>query len=228
MTRAKPLQPGAALNLKAARPAPRRYEPYWNYAPYVAGFFGLFGGAFAGLFPVEVSELIAHAAWPELPEDWRDESLDVEFEILQGVISQIRDIRQKNNLPDREELNALIRADGKSGEVLEKNQSLLAHMAFLGEVTVGPDVERTTDSAIRVVKDVDIFIPGAVDLEKERAKLTKQRDQLQGRIGGAQKKLSNEKFIQNAAPEVVERERERVVELEAELAKVESNLAALG
>ena len=177
---------------------------------------------------LEVSELIAHAAWPELPEDWRDESLDVEFEILQGVISQIRDIRQKNNLPDREELNALIRADGKSGEVLEKNQSLLAHMAFLGEVTVGPDVERTTDSAIRVVKDVDIFIPGAVDLEKERAKLTKQRDQLQGRIGGAQKKLSNEKFIQNAAPEVVERERERVVELEAELAKVESNLAALG
>ena len=78
-----------------------------------------------------------------------------------------------------------------------------------------------------IVKDIDIYIPGAVDLEKEKARLIKQRDQLGGRIGGAKKKLANENFLSKARPEVVERERQRLGELEAELEKVEANLGTL-
>jgi valyl-tRNA synthetase len=100
-------------------------------------------------------------------------------------------------------------------------------MGVLESLEISADAERTVDSAVAVVRDIDIYIPGAVDLEKEKARLAKQRDQLSGRIEGAKKKLSNENFVSKASPEVVERERQRLGELEAELAKVEANLATL-
>ncbi|MEM7232708.1 MAG: hypothetical protein AAF517_11060 [Planctomycetota bacterium] len=78
-----------------------------------------------------------------------------------------------------------------------------------------------------MVRDVRLFVQGVVDLEQERAKLQKQREQLQKRIDGAEKKLSNENFVSRAKPEIVERERERVGELKAELASVDESLAAL-
>jgi len=178
--------------------------------------------------PLEVSALLVHARWPDAPARWLDADLESRFDLLQEVIRAIRDIRSQNNLPPGEKLPVLLRASDERRSQLEPVSDLLAHIAVLDSLVISSDAKRTSDSAVAVVKDIDVYVPGAVDLEKERAKLDKQRAQLEGRIAGAQKKLSNEKFLQKAKPEVVERERERVVELEAELKKVVENLGALG
>ena len=121
-------------------------------------------------------------------------------------------------------LNAALEGTGLEDKPLGE---LLVHMGVLESLEISGDVERTADSAVAVVRDVDIFILGAVDLEKEKARMAKQRDQLSGRIEGAKKKLSNENFLSKASPDVVERERQRLGELEAELEKVEANLGTL-
>jgi valyl-tRNA synthetase len=174
-----------------------------------------------------VPELLVHAPWPTAVPGWRDPELEKRFELLQEVIRAIRDIRSKNEIPLSDKLPVRIRADERRREQLEPLGDLLIHMGVLESLEISTDVERTADSAVAVVKDIDIYIPGAVDLEKERARLVKQRDQLGGRIGGAKKKLANENFLSKASPEVVERERQRLGELEAELEKVEANLGTL-
>ena len=174
-----------------------------------------------------VPELLVHAPWPAAEAGWRDPALEESFEFLQEIIRAIRDIRSKNEIPLADKLPVRIRADGKRCEQLEPLGELLVHMGVLESLEISGDVERTADSAVAVVRDVDIFIPGAVDLEKEKARMAKQRDQLSGRIEGAKKKLSNENFLSKASPDVVERERQRLGELEAELEKVEANLGTL-
>jgi valyl-tRNA synthetase len=178
--------------------------------------------------PLASPDLILHAPWPRLPAEWIDAKLEADVEFLQEVISAIRDIRSKYNIPPNTKLPVQIRASGEAAETLGNMASHLEHIAVLESLEIAADVERATDAAVRVIGELQVFVPGVVDLEKEKAKLGKQREQLQKRIEGAQKKLANENFLARAKPEVVERERERVGELEAELRNVDASLEALG
>ena len=68
------------------------------------------------------------------------------------------------------------------------------------------------------------FIAAIVDVDKELAKLQKQRQQLLVRINSAQKKLANDNFVQRAKPEVVERERKSLAACQGQLAAVEEQI----
>ena len=73
-----------------------------------------------------------------------------------------------------------------------------------------------------------IFMPlkGVVDVEAEKKKLAKQKKELSGWIVGAKAKLSNERFLASAPPEVVDGAKEQLRELEERLARVEDTLSA--
>ena len=78
-----------------------------------------------------------------------------------------------------------------------------------------------------MVGTLEIYIPGVIDPERERNRLAKQQQELQKRIEGSQRKLGNEKFLSNANPDVVQKERDRLAESEAQMVNVEAALAAL-
>jgi valyl-tRNA synthetase len=121
-----------------------------------------------------------------------------------------------------------IRAAESTAATLRAGMDLLITMASLESVDIAPDVQRSPDAATAVVGQVEIYIPGVIDVAKERARLLKQREQLLARLDGSQRKLANANFLQKATPEVVQKERHRVAECEAELENVEATLAALG
>ena len=75
--------------------------------------------------------------------------------------------------------------------------------------------------------DSKAFLLGVVDLEKERQKLEKEQMALEGKIGGVEKKLSNEGFLAKAPPAVVEKERGSLEALKAQLHGVQQSLAEL-
>jgi valyl-tRNA synthetase len=89
-------------------------------------------------------------------------------------------------------------------------------------------MQRSPDAATAVVGAVELSIPGVIDVEKERTRLSKQCDQLRGRIDGSRRKLANANFLSKASPDVVQKERDRLAECEAEIAHVEAALTALG
>ncbi|PTM12513.1 MAG: hypothetical protein DA443_06325, partial [Bacteroidetes bacterium] len=65
-----------------------------------------------------------------------------------------------------------------------------------------------------LIDGIEVFVPleGLIDFDKERARLQKEIDRLQGFMSGIEKKLSNEKFVANAPAEVVEKERKKLAD----------------
>ena len=72
-----------------------------------------------------------------------------------------------------------------------------------------------------------IPLAGVVDIEAERARLTREREKVEAELGEVARKLSNEGFVAKAKPEVVDRERVRRERLDTELAKLVESLALL-
>ena len=173
------------------------------------------------------AELLCLAAWPEPRADWIDADLEARFGQVQEAIRGLREIRNRYALPPRRELAARIKAGGDTLANLETFRGMLVRMAVLSELEIGEAVERTIDSATGVVGDMELYVPGVVDLDKERARLRQQLDKLGQRIEGSRRKLANENFVARAKPEIVERERESLAEMEAQVASLTANLQAL-
>ncbi|MGE3164888.1 MAG: valine--tRNA ligase [Planctomycetota bacterium] len=171
--------------------------------------------------------LLVHAGWPEREPQWEDSGLEARIEFLQETVRAVRDIRAKYGVPPREAIRVRIRATGASATTLSGLAPLLRHIVSLEELELAANVERSADAATAIVRDVEIFVPGVVDLVQEIARLQKQQAQLEKGCASARNKLANEKFLQHASTEVVARERERLAEMETELAAVASNLRAL-
>jgi valyl-tRNA synthetase len=177
--------------------------------------------------PLPSSELLLYAAWPTPQAAWRDADLEGRMTFLQDVIRAIRDIRSRYTIAPQVKLPVRMRATGEAAAWLRAWSDLLMTMAAVASVDIVPDMQRSPDAATAVVGAVEISIPGVVNVEKERARLTKQREQLSGRIDGSRRKLANENFLRKASPEVVQKERERLAESEAEMDTVEAALASL-
>ena len=105
---------------------------------------------------------------------------------------------------------------------------LLVTIAGLESVAIAPDMQRAPDAATVVVGPVEVSIPGIIDVDKEKARLTKQREQLLSRVEGSRRKLTNADFLRKASAGVVQKERDRLAEGEAQIENVEATLAALG
>ncbi len=103
---------------------------------------------------------------------------------------------------------------------------------------IGPDVTKPPESASKVLPggtgfqpvNIEVYVPltGLANLEIERRRLTKDRDELAGHVKRLQAKLANENFVSKAPATVVERERARLAELKERLAAIEQNLAEVG
>jgi valyl-tRNA synthetase len=178
--------------------------------------------------PLPMSDMVIRAAWPQAHPAWRDAAIEEQFEFLRDVVRGIRDIRNKYNVPPSRRLGAGIRVAGASLDLLRPCLHLIQHMAGLASLDIGAAVERPGDAASAVVRDAEVYVCGVVDTAQEKVRLAKQRDQLAAQVSGIEKKLSNEGFVSKAPPDVVERERARMIDLKAQLDAVAANLAALG
>jgi len=140
----------------------------------------------------------------------------------------IRETRSRYQVVPKVRLECRIAADGEVATVLTAASALLANMAGLSSVTVAADAARTADSATVVVGGARAYLPGVVDLDKERARLRQQADKLRGQIESLARKLSNEGFLAKAPADVVAKERAGLESMQAQLATLEQSLRELG
>jgi valyl-tRNA synthetase len=173
------------------------------------------------------ADLLIHAAWPVANTAWRDEAVEERMTVVQDVIRAVRDIRSRYTIPPQAKVPVCIRAVGDAAATLRSGAELLTTMAALQSLEIVSEAQRSPDAATAVVGTVEIYVAGVIDPEKERARLTKQRDQLLKRINGSQRKLENESFLHKASPQVVQKERQRLLDSEAEMDNIEAALAAL-
>ena len=175
--------------------------------------------------------LLARAPWPHAQEDWQEVQLEHELDVLREAIRAIRDIRSQYTVAPKQTLMVRIKVDATdaaAARILNAGSTHLRYLAGVESLQIGPDVERTTDAATAVLGEVEIYVLGVVDVDKERTRLTGQIKKLTGTLEGTRKKLANEKFVSRAKPEIVAKERARLADMESQLATLNTNLSALG
>ncbi len=166
------------------------------------------------------------AGWPQVPP--RDEAAEAELDWLVRLISQIRAVRAEMNVPPSAKMPLLI----KDASALTQSR-LAAHEGIILTLARASGIERVDEArkgAVQVVVDeATVLLPlaGVIDLDQEKARLTKEIAKLTGEIDKVEKKLSNEAFVAKANPEVVEEQRGRRDEWLAARAKLNEALARL-
>ena len=131
------------------------------------------------------------------------------------------------NVPPMKMAELVLIGEEERIALVEKYVGYLTGLARIDRVLRGRDKPKPAASA--VIEGLEIFLPlgGLIDVEAELARLMKEKEKMEGRIQGLQKKLSNVNFTEKAKPAVVEREREKLASNELHLIKLDLNIELL-
>ncbi|MBS3734558.1 MAG: valine--tRNA ligase [Phycisphaerae bacterium] len=174
-------------------------------------------------------DLLCLAAWPHADAADRNEVVERHFAVIQEIVRSIRDARQQHNTRPSRQVDAVVEATGEIADVLADNVETLASQARLGDVRVAQDAgEPPSGAAVVTSAGAKVYLLDIVDVAAEKARLAKQRDELAKGIRAAEGKLDNENFVEKAPAEVVQRERDRLAQMQRDLAAVDESLDALG
>ncbi len=167
-------------------------------------------------------EALVVSQWPEVEQT--DPALTDGFVFASEVISGIRTIRKEKNIPMKESLElSVLNAEKVSSDwnvVIQK-------LTNVSEIT---EVDKALDGALAFrVKSNEYFVPisGAIDLEAEIKKIKDELDYTRGFLQSVQKKLSNERFVNNAPEKVVAIEKKKAADAEAKIETLEKSLSSL-
>lgn len=155
-----------------------------------------------------------------------DKKILEHFAMAKEVIMAVRNIRQEKNIAQKNTLKLFTKTQGQ--ELLDGPFSgVISKLCNLEtfDLTDG-DIENAMSF---IVRSTEFFIPldGAIDMEEEKKKLEEELKYTRGFLKSVEKKLSNERFVNNAPGQVVERERKKQADAEARIAVIERQLQGM-
>ena len=152
-----------------------------------------------------------------------NESCLLAVDTLKAVVSGVRNIHASKNIPPKEVLT-LCAAERAFGEPAA--QQLLVKLA---NVELAGEAGKEGNCATFIVGTTEYSVPldRFINVDEELRKLEADLAHQEGFLRGVMAKLSNERFVQNAKPEVVELERKKQHDAEARIATLKENIAAL-
>ncbi|MDH5186828.1 MAG: valine--tRNA ligase [candidate division WOR-3 bacterium] len=139
-----------------------------------------------------------------------DESDLEKVEILKDLIVSVRNIRTEMNVEAAKKVSVLINSENKKiGDFLIRNEGIISDLAKVATISYAN--KRPHHSSIAVLPGLEIYVPleGIIDLEKERKRIAKEIENQTKELTRTRKRLVDERFLKNAKPEVIEREKER-------------------
>jgi valyl-tRNA synthetase len=164
-----------------------------------------------------------------VPETLDSASLE-RFGKVQNVIEQVRALRGLMNIQPAEKLPATISCSGEEiCALLDGEAAIIKAMTRASELTIGMGVAKPEGSVSALAHGVEIFltVKGVVDFAEERKRLEKELARLEGFQKSVESKLANEKFVANAAPEIVEFERQKLASAQDSMTKIRANIQEL-
>lgn len=150
-----------------------------------------------------------------------DAKILAEMEVVKEVINGVRGVRAQRNIPSRDALQLNI----VGGTIpMEAVAMKLGNLSGVATVT---DKDPAAASFMVGTTEFNIPLLNNMDVEAELAKLTKELDYLRGFRASVEKKLSNERFVNNAPAAVVEAERKKLSDATTKIDAIEQTIAAL-
>ncbi|MDY2685380.1 MAG: valine--tRNA ligase [Selenomonadaceae bacterium] len=170
------------------------------------------------------------ADWPEGGKALVNETAETQMTAIMETIKTVRNLRAEVGAAPGRHSEVMLHFTEKSLRlVFAANESYLTKLAAAEPVTILEDGAAPENAMAGVVQGVEIFLPlkGLIDVEKETARLEKEKDKLASEIARLGKKLGNEGFLKKAPAQVVEGEKEKQKNYQEKLASVEKRIADL-
>jgi valyl-tRNA synthetase len=148
-----------------------------------------------------------------------------EAELIKDLISEIRNVRNTRQISPKDALPLSIKVN--SGLDYEKWINIVFKLANISEVEIVNDKIAGAASFMVANDEFFIVLNESIDLEAEKDRLTKELAYLQGFLKSVNAKLSNERFVQNAKPEIIENERNKKADAESKINTITESLNAI-
>jgi valyl-tRNA synthetase len=154
-----------------------------------------------------------------------DAALLKEVEVVKGLVAEIRNVRNTKQISPKEALPLNIKVN--SGLDYEKWMNIIFKLANINEVAFVND--KIAGAASFMVGNDEFFIQlnETIDVEAEKERLNAELVYLQGFLKSVDAKLSNERFVQNAKPEIIQNERNKKADAEAKIGIIVGQIESL-
>jgi valyl-tRNA synthetase len=169
------------------------------------------------------------AAWPPADTARRDPAVESRFARFQEVLTGLRDVRARQNVPPKTTVKFAARCDAETARELSSLAPYFASLAGAEATAWGPEATAPATNAKFLAARCEVFVDlaGVIDVEAEITKVEREREKLIGFISAKEKKLANTGFVERAPADVVSAERASLADLRQRLESLDRSLDQL-
>jgi valyl-tRNA synthetase len=179
--------------------------------------------------------LLINAPYPKYDAARADPKAEADFAFIRELVTLVRTLRSECTVSPDKKVRVLVRpGSADRAASLAENAGLVRLLAGIGELEIAGSPPEGEGGAARGAIglagsgfEAFVFIAGAVDLAFLKQKFAKDREKDGKFITGLRAKLSNENFLKNAPPELVEQEKAKLEDAQKRTAKLESYIRDL-
>ena len=173
--------------------------------------------------------LLITEEWPKVDPMFNFTKANKEMQAVLKVVSTIRQLRADYKLKPGQKIKASFQG-AKLNAVLQDNMDIIMRLARLENPVIEKEEKKTPGSIVSFAGPVKIKLmtKGIVDVNKEKARLKAEIQNLTAYLKGLEGKLKNEGYIHNAPKQIVEADKQRYLEGKERLEKMVQQFKSLG
>ena len=170
--------------------------------------------------------------YPKANTKYIFEDIEKDFNLIQDIVSGIRNSRSSFNLPPNKKLDVIIRyTSDYFKNTAESYKDIISALSLTESLNIvsSADSERNKGSFVKVFEggEINVNLVGIIDLEAEKKRLEKEAAGYKKDLEAVNKKLSNENFMKKAKQEAIDTENRKKKEFEDKLKGIEEVLSSL-
>ena len=179
----------------------------------------------------DAPESLMIAEYPQPNAALFDDAAEAEMDTVMEIVRAVRNLRAEFRIQQHQRLEAIVESP-QIGVIAGAEADAIKTLARIEPLTLPVNGSQSTpdDSVSLVLSAGTVTVPlaGLVDLAKERERLHSEIDGIDANRQRLAKRISDANFLSKAPEEVIERERQRLADIEARRGRVEEILARLG
>jgi len=174
---------------------------------------------------------IVVAPYPAFDPELLDDRVETQTALVQEIVVKVRNIRAEMNVDAKQAVPLRVTTtDPDVTKLLSEARDYIFKLAQVSQMEVVPALGSDKLAAQAVAGGLALEVPlaGLIDVDSERARLTKESEKVRREIDGLERKLSQASFVERAPKEVVEENRRRLADYQDQAAKLSQALSRLG
>ncbi|MGQ9859203.1 MAG: valine--tRNA ligase [Thermodesulfobacteriota bacterium] len=172
---------------------------------------------------------IMNSRYPVADPGVLDPEAEREVELVQAVVGGIRNLRAEMGVAPGVQVAVVLIPPADKESSLKETGEVIRTLAKVGELKVDANSPRPSMAVYSIAEEVEIhlLLQGILDIDKEQERLSREKAQVDKELDTLRNKLGNEQFLQKAPGHVIQKARERLLELEGRSHKLADGIRRL-